>query len=76
MFAGICRVNVVVSGSKSNKGGLVMTKEYTIKEKEREFYRYLYKEVEQFKEAIKEDDTRELKQDTCDVMRLIVKNVI
>lgn len=50
--------------------------DYTIKDKEREFYRYLYKEVEQFKEAIKDDDTSRLLQDTCDVIRIIVKQVI
>ena len=45
--------------------------EYTIKHKEREFFKYLKQELDEFKEAIKEDDTTILKQSTCDVMLLI-----
>ena len=47
--------------------------EYTIKDKEREFYECLLKEVDQFEEAIKYDDHTKLKQDTCDIIRLIKK---
>ena len=46
-------------------------KEYTIKHKEREFFEYLKQELDEFKEAIKNDDTTKLKQSTCDVMLLI-----
>ena len=45
--------------------------EYTIKHKEREFFKYLKQELDEFKEAIKENDTTKLKQSTCDVMLLI-----
>ena len=49
-----------------------MTK-YTIKDKEQEFFKYLKRELDQFKEAIQYDDTTKLKQTTCDVMQLIEK---
>jgi len=49
--------------------------EYTIKDKEREFYQYLLEEVERFGSAIEYDNTALLKQDTCDVIRLIKNNV-
>ena len=45
--------------------------EYTIKHKEREFFKYLKQELDEFKESIKNDDTTKLKQSTCDVMLLI-----
>ena len=45
--------------------------EYTIKHKERDFFKYLKQELDEFKESIKEDDTTILKQSTCDVMLLI-----
>ena len=45
--------------------------EYTIKHKEREFFKYLKQELDEFKESIKDDDTAKLKQSTCDVMLLI-----
>jgi len=46
-------------------------REYTIKDKEREFFEYLKQELDEFKEAIKDDDFTKLKQSTCDTMLLI-----
>ena len=48
--------------------------DYTIKDKEREFYQYLMLDLEQFETSIEDDDKSLLKQDTCDIMRLIKKN--
>lgn len=46
---------------------------YTIKDKEQEFFEYLKLELEQFKKAIEYDDGTKLHQYTCDVMQLIEK---
>jgi len=49
--------------------------DYTIKDTEREFYQYLLEEVEEFEAAIEYyNDTSLLKQDTCDVIRIIKNN--
>jgi len=47
--------------------------EYTIQEKEREFWRYLREEAEQFESAIEYDDKSKLSQITCDVLKEVKK---
>ena len=51
-----------------------MSYDYTIKDKEKEFLNFLYFGLCEFEEAIRYNDTTELKQDTCDIMRLIMKS--
>jgi len=46
---------------------------YTIKDKEQEFFKYLKETADQFKASIEYDDTTKLNQITCDVMQLIDK---